>query len=112
MLPLTFTQTEPPKLELTPSSRTRHPFRIPIRPLGRKCEECTGSRTEHDWCQYCNSEHFQNRFENWSSGIKELDSFIQQAQLKAVNARSVLEWIEYQEFTNIKHLADGGNSSV
>ncbi|CAB4415146.1 unnamed protein product [Rhizophagus irregularis] len=34
------------------------------------------------------------------------------AQLKAINVRSVLEWIEYKEFTNVKHLADGGNSSV
>jgi len=51
-------------------------------------------------------------FAKWTSGNKQLDGFIRDAQLKAVNARSVLEWVEYTEFTNVKHLANGGNSSV
>jgi hypothetical protein len=84
------------------------------RPLGQfgQCKECKSSMSGYNWCQYCNSEYFQHDFVNWSSGIKELDNFIQVAQVKAVNARSVIEWIEYQEFTNVEHLADGGNSSV
>ena len=49
---------------------------------------------------------------NWTSGCKEIDDFIQVAQLKAINVRSVVEWIDYEEFTNVKHLANGGNSSV
>jgi hypothetical protein len=84
------------------------------RPLGQfgQCKECKSSMSGYNWCQYCHSEYFQDDFENWSSGNKELDSFIQVAQLKATNSRSVIEWIEYEEFTNVKHLADGGNSSV
>ncbi|RIA95402.1 kinase-like domain-containing protein [Glomus cerebriforme] len=84
------------------------------RPLGQfgHCEQCKGPRTGYNWCKYCNSEYLKENFMNWTSGIIELDTFIQVAQLKAINARSVLEWIEYQEFKNVKHLADGGNSSV
>ncbi|CAB5393947.1 unnamed protein product [Rhizophagus irregularis] len=49
-----------------------------------------------------------------STNISNTNPFGQceQSQLKAINVRSVLEWIEYKEFTNVKHLADGGNSSV
>jgi len=84
------------------------------RPLGQfgQCGQCKSLKTGFNWCQYCNSENFQNNFDNWSSDIPELDSFIREAQLKATNVRSVIEWIEYKEFTNVKHLADGGNSSV
>ncbi|CAG8653068.1 14861_t:CDS:10, partial [Funneliformis mosseae] len=60
-------------------------------PLGNfgQCEECGGLNTGYNWCR-----------------------FIKEAQSHATNFRSVLEWIKYQEFTNVKHLADGGNSSV
>ncbi|CAG8620658.1 15760_t:CDS:2 [Funneliformis mosseae] len=85
-----------------------------LRPLGKngQCEKCKCFRTGRNWCKYCNSEYTQNNFGKWTSGIKELDEFIQAAQLKAINARSMLEWIDYQEFTDVKHIADGGNSSV
>ncbi|CAG8613309.1 16721_t:CDS:2 [Funneliformis caledonium] len=63
------------------------------RPLGNfgQCEECGGLNT---------------------GGDDEIDRFIKEAQSHATNFRSVLEWIKYQEFTNVKHLADGGNSTV
>jgi hypothetical protein len=81
------------------------------RPFGQ-CEQCKDSKTGYDWCRYCNSEYFRKNFTNWSSENQKLDEFIQIAQLQAINVRSVLEWIEYKEFTNVKHLADGGNSTV
>jgi len=49
---------------------------------------------------------------NWTSGSEEIDDFIQEAQLKATNVRSILEWIDFNEFTNVRHLANGGSSSV
>ncbi|GBC10577.1 hypothetical protein RclHR1_09740002 [Rhizophagus clarus] len=100
-LPASTTREEPHKKHEISNSR----------PFGQ-CEQCKGSNTGYDWCQYCNSEYFRKNFTNWSSENQELDKFIQIAQLKAINVRSVLEWIEYKEFTNVKHLADGGNSSV
>ncbi|CAG8497877.1 10390_t:CDS:2 [Paraglomus occultum] len=85
-----------------------------LRPMGQfgQCDECKSTRTGYNWCQYCNNEQFQKNFANWTSGSEEIDDFIQEAQLKATNARSILEWIDYEEFTNVKHLANGGNSSV
>ncbi|CAG8484536.1 670_t:CDS:2 [Paraglomus brasilianum] len=85
-----------------------------LRPMGNfgQCEECFSSRTGYNYCNYCNSELFQNNFSNWTSGSEEIDNFIQEAQLEATNVRSVLEWIDYKEFTNVEHLANGGNSSV
>uniref|UniRef100_U9UGB4 Protein kinase domain-containing protein n=1 Tax=Rhizophagus irregularis (strain DAOM 181602 / DAOM 197198 / MUCL 43194) TaxID=747089 RepID=U9UGB4_RHIID len=110
-----FTFTRSPSLPASTSgekSHTKHSTNISnTNPFGQ-CEQCKGSKTGYDWCQYCNSEYFRKNFTNWSSENKELDNFIQIAQLKAINVRSVLEWIEYKEFTNVKHLADGGNSSV
>ncbi|CAG8497959.1 10394_t:CDS:2 [Paraglomus occultum] len=84
------------------------------RPMGQfgQCEQCTSARTGYNWCQYCDTERLQNDFVNWTSGCKEIDDFIQVAQLKAINVRSIVEWIDYKEFRNVSHLANGGNSSV
>ncbi|CAG8506482.1 801_t:CDS:2 [Paraglomus brasilianum] len=91
-----------------------HPTKLSIsQPMGQfgQCGECKSPRTGYNWCQYCNSELFRESFANWSDS-EEIDDFIQIAQLKAVNVRSILEWIDNEEFTNMKHLANGGNSSV
>lgn len=95
---------KPDKKHSAKISNTYYPF--------GQCEQCKDSNTGYDWCKYCNSEYFRKNFTNWSSGNQELDNFIQIAQLQAINVRSILEWIEYKEFINVKHLADGGNSSV
>jgi hypothetical protein len=36
------------------------------------CKEC-----KQGWCQSCNSKHFQQNFENWTSGNRDIDEFIQ-----------------------------------
>src|ERR1051325_9547257 len=59
----------------------------------------------HLWCRICN---FQQNFKNWTSGNHKIDEFIQKAQLKATQDIEVLEWIEYDEFENVKYLAKGG----
>ncbi|RHZ77963.1 hypothetical protein Glove_168g18 [Diversispora epigaea] len=37
----------------------------------------------YKWCKSCNSKHFQNDFNNWTSGNDKIDKFIQVAQLNA-----------------------------
>ena len=69
------------------------------------CEECKQSNTSDDWCQSCNSKHFQQNFKNWTSGNHDVDEFIQNAQLKV---DQILEWIEYDRFENVEYLAKGG----
>jgi len=80
------------------------------------CEECsqpnTGIYGSFTWCQPCNSKHFQQDFNKWTSGNKEIDEFIQRFQLNATNHYEVLEWIPYDRFENIEYLAEGGFGTV
>src|SRR4051794_1402506 len=82
------------------------------------CVECsqpnTGSEefSDDSWCQSCNSKHFQQDFNKWTSGNKEIDEFIQKFQLNATRYEEVLEWIPYEKFTDIEYLAKGGFGTV
>src|ERR1043166_1324707 len=62
------------------------------------CKECSQPNTEYNWCQSCNSKHFQNDFNKWTSGNKEIDEFIQKFQLNATCYQEVLEWIPYEKY--------------
>jgi hypothetical protein len=63
------------------------------------CEECNS---------ICNSVHFQQNFENWTSGNNDIDKFIKDAQLSAHgNISKVLEWIPYDRFYDIKYISKG-----
>ncbi len=78
-----------------------------IRKYG-KCEECYQVNTGKDWCQACNSERFQQNFNNWTSGNYDIDKFIQDTQLSANNKYEILEWISYDRFNyNIEFIAEG-----
>jgi hypothetical protein len=72
------------------------------------CKECRQPNTGDYWCQSCNSKHFQQDFNKWSSGNKEIDEFIQNFQLNATCYNEILEWIPYEKFENIEYLAKGG----
>ena len=72
------------------------------------CKECSQPNTGHGWCQSCNSKHFQQDFNKWTSGNKEIDEFIQNFRLNATCKEEVLEWIPYEKFENIEYLAKGG----
>lgn len=83
-----------------------------------KCKECSDTVTSIDsytksiWCHACNSRHFREEFKNWTSGNPSIDKFIQQSQLRAINQYEVLEWIPYEQFTDIEFLAQGGFGKV
>ena len=76
------------------------------------CKECSQPNTGYKWCQSCNSKHFQQDFNKWTSGNKEIDEFIQKFQLNATCYEEVLEWIPYEKFEDIKYLAKGGFGTV
>ena len=59
------------------------------------CEECSQPNTSGYWCQSCNSKHFQQEFNKWTSGNREIDEFIQKFQLNANNYLEILDWIPY-----------------
>src|SRR3954453_11943237 len=72
------------------------------------CEKCKQPKNNYYWCRICCSKHFQQNFQNWTSGNHDIDEFIQKAQLKAKDKREVLEWIGYDRFENVEYLAKGG----
>src|ERR1043166_9601831 len=76
------------------------------------CDECSQPDTGENWCQSCISKRFQQEFNKWTSGNKEIDSFIQKFQLNATNMEEVLEWIPYDRFKNIEYLAEGIHSNT
>src|SRR5436309_639664 len=63
------------------------------------CKECKQPNTGYYfWCQSCNAKHFQQNFQNWTSGNYDIDKFIQKTQLKARNRKEVIKWVEYDRF--------------
>src|ERR1700722_6856748 len=62
------------------------------------CKECKQPNTGYSWCQPCNSKHFQQNVENWTSENHDVDELIRNTQLKAKSKYEVLEWIDYDRF--------------
>ncbi|RHZ44050.1 hypothetical protein Glove_768g6 [Diversispora epigaea] len=77
------------------------------------CPECNQERNKYSkWCKPCNSKHFQNDFNNWTSGNDKIDKFIQNAQLNANHDLDVIEWIPYDRFKDIKQIGKGGFGTI
>src|SRR5688572_25852714 len=57
-----------------------------------KCKECSQVKMKNDWCLHCNSKRFQQDFDKWTSGNKDIDKLIQDIQLSAESYGDVLEW--------------------
>jgi hypothetical protein len=48
--------------------------------------------------------NLKNHFENWTSGNKKIDEFIQKMQSKITSCNEIaVEWIPYDQFNNIKN---------
>ncbi|RHZ83918.1 hypothetical protein Glove_86g51 [Diversispora epigaea] len=60
-------------------------------------------------CYSCTKEHFIHEFKTWSSGNANIDKIIQETQINICNK---LQWIPYDNFQNIKHIAEGGHGTV
>jgi hypothetical protein len=68
--------------------------------LNDKCKKCN---------RICNAIHFQQDFENWTSGNNDIDKLIQNIQLMAHDdVKEVLEWISYDRFCNIRYIEKFG----
>lgn len=65
------------------------------------CKDCKQLKTAYNWCKFCNS-----------SGNEEIDMLMQKYQSGATNNQQLLEWIPYEQFTNIEYLAEGGFGKI
>ncbi|RIB11243.1 kinase-like domain-containing protein [Gigaspora rosea] len=71
------------------------------------CKECQYPKTSAEWCRRCSSDRFREKFGIWSSGNKDIDNFISNAQMTAIGCSQVLEWIPWERFSRIKHIGLG-----
>jgi hypothetical protein len=76
------------------------------------CSECNRPNTYSNWCKECYSKKFKQNFDDWTSGNKQIDKFIQESQLSARASFELLEWIPYNQLRNIKYLAQGGFGTI
>ncbi|RHZ65622.1 hypothetical protein Glove_313g65 [Diversispora epigaea] len=79
------------------------------------CSECNQEYTDvwiNKWYKPCNSKHFQNDFNKWTSGNDNIDKFIQDALLNANNKWEVIEWIPYDRFKDVKQIGKGGFGTI
>ncbi|RHZ78878.1 hypothetical protein Glove_155g64 [Diversispora epigaea] len=65
---------------------------------------------KNERCSLCTKEHFIQEFKTWSSGNVNIDKTIQESQTN--NLYYSLHWIPYDNFQNIKHIANSGRGSV
>ena len=77
-----------------------------------RCDECNLIMTDFNWCHPCNAKFFKENFNSWTSGNNNIDTFIQETQLSAKNHFNVLEWIDFDKFSEIKYIAEGGYGTV
>ncbi|RHZ85882.1 hypothetical protein Glove_59g15 [Diversispora epigaea] len=77
-----------------------------------QCDKCHQNNTGRNWCHSCNAKQFQNEFNKWTSGDREIDKFIQQIQLKANKCQEIIEWIPFNRLENVKYLGKGGFGTV
>ncbi|RHZ59648.1 hypothetical protein Glove_362g51 [Diversispora epigaea] len=78
----------------------------------QQCNNCQNWHQAIQYCEFCIRKYLENNFGNWTSKNNEIDKLIQECQQKTTGPDSVIEWIEYNQFENIEHLADGGCATI
>ena len=75
------------------------------------CLTCNRYNTSPAWCQLCDPKLLT---EGWTSGNETLDELIKSTQLKATgyNNNHYLQWIPYNDLTNIEKIGEGGFATI
>ncbi|EXX59642.1 Ypk2p [Rhizophagus irregularis DAOM 197198w] len=79
-----------------------------------KCPECNKRRKpldeSHQICHVCYNVKVAYKY--GSSGNRIIDDFIRYTQINLVNKRGKMEYVPYEQFINIKFIAEGGFSKI
>src|SRR6266498_2023641 len=70
------------------------------------CSHCDKPNTGRKWCNECSPDRRE------SSGNKEIDVLILEAQHKTKHYDDNLEWISYHKFQDIKPVGEGGFAKI
>ena len=76
-----------------------------------ECPTCNRYNTYYSWCQSCDPKLLT---EGWTSGNETLDELIKSVQLKATRYDNdyYLQWIPYDDLTNIEKIGEGGFATI
>ena len=77
---------------------------------GVYCERC-GDECDDYVCRICQINNLKQELTNWNSGNEKMDSFIKEMKLKTDyynNIEAPIEWVPYNQFTNIKTIGKNG----
>jgi hypothetical protein len=58
-----------------------------------------------DWCEICKLKYFQLNYGEFPSGSNDIDHFLKVNYCKSRSPEEIIEWIPYNEFKNITHIA-------
>ncbi|EXX50157.1 hypothetical protein RirG_273570 [Rhizophagus irregularis DAOM 197198w] len=96
-------------------------FTDKINYFGKLCESCGKTKINirdrfSKWCKLCQINQIislRNNLINWTSGNEEIDSFIRQKQSSIIKPTdTVLEWIPYNQFIDIKEIEEVGKNKL
>src|SRR5579883_2828492 len=76
------------------------------------CERCYQQSLTISSCEHCIRNMLRSQFNNWTSGNVSIDKAIQDCQLKCPLPDAIIEWIPYQDFTDITYKTKGGSSLI
>ncbi|RHZ73802.1 hypothetical protein Glove_229g94 [Diversispora epigaea] len=72
-----------------------------------QCNNCQNWHQAIQYCEFCIRKYLKNNFGNWTSENNEIDKLIQECQQITISPNTVIEWISYDQFENVKYLANG-----
>ncbi|UZO14478.1 uncharacterized protein OCT59_005935 [Rhizophagus irregularis] len=78
------------------------------------CKECGDIYTDIEvkWCKPCQINNMKQNLANWTSGNEKIDEFIQEIQLNIEKDDIIIEWIPYNQFSDIKEIKKDDSASV
>ncbi|CAG8579882.1 10342_t:CDS:2, partial [Dentiscutata heterogama] len=80
----------------------------------QNCSNCNYPFAFLKWCMHCDRNQFKKQYENksWTSGNVLIDNLILDSQLSIKYPNGYIQWIPYEQFTNIEFKANGGFGTV
>jgi len=78
----------------------------------RVCEDCYGQCLATFYCEHCVRNYLRANFSNWTSGNDDIDQLIQRCQMKSQRSDSIVEWIPFNHFKDVRYLTRGGCSEI
>ncbi|CAG8477241.1 8022_t:CDS:2 [Paraglomus occultum] len=78
-----------------------------------RCSKCKADmQNRYYLCQHCFTEIAETAATTWTTERPNIDAFILGSQKDADQVHQFIEWIPFDNFANVEHVADGGFAKV